>query len=378
MIEQHGTLEISRSRLLHNVRVMRERLGERTALCATLKADAYGHGRALLAGVLRDAGVHWAAVYSLDEALDIAPLPWLGIIVLAPFVVPHASAIDAGILEQLRGQVRLNIVDAESARHLSESLVRTGVQQPLHVHIQVDTGLTRSGAPPEQVVQLGEYIGGLPNLHLEGVFAHFSHADVPGHETMTTQMSLLRQVGNALRNKHPHLMVHLQNSAGAWHLRDTGFDLARVGISLYGLQPSTQHPIAELQPVARVTATILALHDTPEGVGVGYGHTFVTQRASRLAIVPVGYAEGYPRAMSNRCVAQVCGVDVPVVGRVSMDQVILDVTEVPPAVIGERATLVTWDPAKPNCIDRMADAMGTIGYEIATHLGSRLKRALVN
>jgi alanine racemase len=383
MIPQHGTLEISRSRLRHNIDLLRGRLGRHTQLCATLKANAYGHGRALLAGVLRDAGVHWAAVYSLDEALEIAPLPWLGILVLAPFVVNDANSLTAETLEKLRGQVRINITDAESALQLSAALARAGIEQPLNVHIQVDTGLTRSGAAPESVADLAETVAGLPALNLEGIFAHFSHADSPGHETIESQARLLQQIGEKMRQKYPQLMVHVQNSAAAWNLSARGFDLARIGIALYGLQPSTAHPIADLQPIARLTAPILMVHETAANVGVGYGHTFVTKRPSRLAIVPVGYAEGYPRALSNRCVAQVGdvgGVDVPVVGRVSMDQVILDVTDVP-AAIGDRVTLISWDPAKPNCIDRMADATGTIGYEIATHFGSgggRLERVLVS
>jgi alanine racemase len=376
MIPQHGTLEISRSRLLHNIDLLRAWLGK-TELCATLKANAYGHGRRLLANVLRDAGVHWAAVYSIEEAMEIAALPWLGLLVLAPFVVTDAEMLTAETVEKLRGQVRLNLVDAETALQLSAALARNGIEQPLNVHIQVDTGLTRGGAAPESVTDLAETVAGLPGLNLEGVFAHFSHGDSPGHETIESQAKMLREIGEKLRRKHPRLMVHVQNSAGAWHLPSQGFDLARVGIALYGLQPSTAHPIADLQPIARLTAPILMIHEVGANVGVGYGHTFVTKRTSRLAIVPAGYAEGYPRALSNRCVAQVGNVDVPMVGRVSMDQVILDVTDVA-AAIGDRVTLISWDPEKPNCIDRMADATGTIGYEIATHFGGRLERVIVD
>jgi alanine racemase len=178
--------------------------------------------------------------------------------------------------------------------------------------------------------------------------------------------------------------VHLQNSGGAWHLPKhdcDGLDMVRVGVALYGLQPSTEDPILELLPIARVTAPILTIHQRPAGTGVGYGHMFVTSRPSQLAVVPVGYADGYPRQLSNKCVAQVRGLDVAVVGRVSMDQIILDVTDLPEVTAGETVTVIAWDAGKPNSIDKMADAIGTIGYEIATHLGAgggRLKRVLID
>ncbi len=153
--------------------------------------------------------------------------------------------------------------------------------------------------------------------------------------------------------------------------------MVRVGIALYGLQPSRNDPIAELRPVARLVAPLLAIHEREAGIGVGYGHTFVTSRPSRLAIVPVGYAEGYPRCLSNKGVVQINGRTAPVVGQVSMDQIVVDITDVP-ADIGDAVTVLAWDAAAPNGIDRIAEAGGTIGYEIATGLGSRLLRRLVD
>jgi alanine racemase len=210
------------------------------------------------------------------------------------------------------------------------------------------------------------------------MFAHFSHGDVPGHPTIADQLRLLKEVAHPIKKIHPDLLIHVQNSGGSWHLGDTGLDMARIGIALYGLQPSTGNPIAGLRPVACVTAWILAIHERPAGTGVGYGHSFVTRRPSRLAVVPVGYADGYPRQLSNECVAQVRGQDVPVVGRVSMDQIIVDVTDVAGVEPGEEVTVISWDPEKGNSLDRMADHVGTIGYELATHLGSRLRRTIVD
>ena len=275
----------------------------------------------------------------------------------------------------------MNITDKGTAVRLAKALDVAGIAVPVNVHVQVDAGLTRAGAEPREAGELVEVIGGLRQLRLEGVFAHFSHGDVPGHETVGEQMRVLHGVADPIRGRYPGLMVHLQNSGGVWHVEDEALNMVRVGIALYGLQPSTSDRIEGLLPIARVTAPILAIHERPAGTGVGYGHTFVTRRASRLAVVPVGYAEGYPRGMTNRAVAQVRGEDVAVVGRVSMDQIIVDLTDVERARVGDVVTVVSWDVGRANSLDAMADAVGTIGYELATHLGAgggRLERVIVD
>lgn len=378
MIPQQGTLEISRSRLRHNLAVLRKQLPAKTKLCATVKADAYGHGVAILAELLHGEGVEWACVYSLEEAQDLARLGFFGVLVLAPMVVTERSGIRREALDALRGQVRVNLTDAGSARQLSRLLVEHGIEQPVNVHVQVDAGLTRAGAAAGEVMALAEVIAALPALRLEGLFAHLSHGDVPGHETLEQQWRTLRQVAEGLRKKHAGLMVHLQNSGGAFHVKGCELDMARVGIAMYGLQPSTRDPIAGLLPIGRVVAPVLAIHERPAGVGVGYGHTFVTRRATRLAIVPVGYADGYPRALSNLGIVQVRGSDAPVVGRVSMDQIIVDVTDVGGAAVGDEVVVMSWEPGKRNSVDAIADEVGTIGYEVVTGLGGRLWRVVVD
>ncbi len=342
MIAQHGTLEISRSRLRHNVALMQQRVGAGVKLCATIKADAYGHGVAYVAELLREAGVEWVSVYSLEEAMELAHLPF-GVLVLAPLVILEGERVSAEVMSVLRGQVRVNVTDTGTAVRLANALEVAGIAVPVNVHVQVDAGLTRVGVEPREAEELVEVIAGLRQLRLEGVFAHFSHGDVPRHDTVGEQLKVLHSVADPIRERYPRLMVHLQNSGGAWHVEDPALNMVRVGIALYGLQPSTSDRVEGLLPIARVTAPILAIHERPVGTGVGYGHTFVTRRASRLAVVPVGYAEGYPRAMTNRAVAQVGGVDVAVVGRVSLDQIMLDVPEVAGVGVGDMVTLVSWD-----------------------------------
>ncbi len=354
---------------------MRERIGDRTRLCATIKANAYGHGVSQIVPLLQSEHVEWVCVYSLEEAAALADFSGLKVLVLAPVVMNGSG----GVPKNLHVGMRLNVTDAGSARQLSAALRDAGVRWPLNVHVQIDTGLTRVGVEPSGVATLVAEIQSLPNLRVEGLFSHLSHGDVGGHATLEQEMRILRSVTDPLKEKQPELLIHLQNSGGCWNvsnISDEPFDMVRVGIALYGLQPSTANRMEGLLPIARVTARILAIHDRPAHTGVGYGHSFVTARDSRLGIVPVGYADGYPRGLSNRGVGQLGNVDVPLVGRVSMDQIIVDVTEVPSARVGDEVTLISEDPAKSNSLDRMADAMGTIGYELATHFGGRLDRVV--
>jgi alanine racemase len=387
MIPQHGTLELSRSRLRHNLALLRAALGPATRLCATLKADAYGHGVQPLLPLLHAEGVDWACVYSLPEALDLAARglagPPLSLLVLSPVVLPSLADVPHYLLHALPPNVRLNLTDLPSARALSAALA--GHPRPRPIHIQLDTGLTRVGAAPQDLLPLARAIAALPGLRLEGVFTHLSHGDVPAHPSLRHQLALFRDATSPLLNEFPDLLLHMQNSGGACHLppptpAHRPGHLARVGIALYGLQPSTADPIPGLTPIARLTAPILALHDRPAGVGVGYGHAFTTARPSRLAVVPVGYADGYPRRLSNtpHAVVSLHGRRAPVVGRVSMDQIIVDVTDIPPAAVADPVTVFSWDPADPHALDPLADALGTIGYELATHLGHRLRRVIVD
>jgi len=390
MIPQHGTLEISRSHLRHNLALLRQSAG-RARLCATIKANAYGHGIEPIAQLLEAEGVEWVCVYNLEEAFGLDTFHFQTL-VLAPLQFSETKSLpvaDNNSLHKIARRlddrastpiIRVNITSMESARQLSRLAAESKVQGAIRVHMQIDAGLTRAGIEPREAPALADIIGSLPHLALEGVFSHFSHGDEPGHPTLERQTATLLRTADEIKVKFPQLLVHIQNSGGAFHLQNkNAFDLARVGIALYGLQPSTKHPIPELLPIARLTAPILAIHDRPEGVGVGYGHTFVTKRATRLAIVPVGYADGCPRVLSNNCVAQIREVDVPLVGRVSMDQIILDITELPAEIaVGESVTVISGNPEKPNSLDRMADTLNTIGYEIATHLGARLRRVIVD
>ncbi len=377
MLPQHGELRISASRLAANVSLFRSRLKAGQEMGATIKADAYGHGISLMAPLFAKAGVTWGVVYGLHEAAAVLhAVPDFKVLVLAPLVAGKSLNIPEPELSFIAsGKVRVNVTDLDTARALMLLMAGRGQAR---IHVQIDTGLSRVGILPKEAHAFIKALSDMPNINVEGVFAHFSHGDEPGHPTIMQQKEGLLGVARELRITHPDLLAHIQNSGGAWNTGADELNLVRLGTALYGLQPNTAAPIRELLPVAKIVAPILTIYERPAGVGVGYGHTFVTKRKTRLAIVPVGYADGYPRAMSNKGVVQVGPQKqtAPIIGRVSMDQIVLDVTDIS-ANVGDEVIVFSDDPAAPNSIDHIADTIGTIGYEIATGFGARLSRVVV-
>jgi alanine racemase len=379
MLPQHGRLELSREALAYNVALLRRHAGS-ALLCAALKANAYGHGCDLLAPLLYEMNVPWACVYSLEEALALAPTTKQKILALAPLVSANGGGVTSEIAHQLAARaqnpIRLTLADIHTAQSLASALTAAGAPKRYPIHVQIDTGLTRAGLALQDAAPLLNFVAAHPALRLEGIYAHLSHGDVKGDASLMRELDPLMMLAAPFVAKDPQVMLHLQNSGGLIHIKNASLDMVRLGISLYGLQPSMTHPIHGLRPIAKLTAPILIIHDRPAGVGVGYGHTFTTQRPSRLAILPVGYGDGYPRALSNRGVVQINNALAPVVGRVSMDQIIIDVTDIP-AKLGDIATAISNDPAAPNSADHIAQMTGTIGYEITTGFGSRLERIIV-
>ena len=380
MMAQHGTLLISGAALRANISLLRQRGGHGTLQCATVKANAYGHGLAVLVPLLREIGLDWVCVYSLDEALRVAALGWHGpVLVLSPLVSSQGrvdlNAAEWNLLSS--GRLRLTLTDSTSAQVLAEAIRKDHPLMRVPVHVQIDTGLTRQGVDVTEAPRLLEQILSLPELKLDGIYMHLSHGDEPGSPATAAQLAVFRQIAGPLKKRYSDVVLHAQNSGGTWHQRDIGLDMVRLGIAMYGLQPSLNCTIPELKPVARLVAPITAVHERPAGTGVGYGHSFRTSRPSRLAIVPVGYADGYPRELSGQAVAGVLDREVPVVGRISMDQTILDITDVA-ATVGDEVTLISDQLTASYSMDRLAERCRTIGYELATRLGERLHRVLVS
>lgn len=334
-------------------------------LMAVVKADAFGHGAEDVARVALDNGASWLGVTSVEEALTLRHAG-----IAAP-VLSWLNPVDADFASAVR--LRIDVA-APSAAHL-DAMARTAADlgRPLYVHLHVDLGMARDGCPGiewEGLCRLAATAERHRLVRVVGVMGHLACADTPGHPSnvrgsraFETALDVAQSFG--LR---PHLR-HVASTAATLTDPTTHHDLCRVGAGLYGIDPSRT---TDLHQALTLTAPVVSVRDVPAGTGVGYGHTYVTDRATRLALLPLGYADGIPRSSFGS--VWVAGRRCPVVGRVSMDQVVVDVGD---ASIEPGDTAIVFGPGydgEPTVAEWAAWA-GTIPHEIVTGIGRRVRRA---
>ena len=359
--------EIDGRALAANFKELARVAGSEVGVLPVVKSDAYGHGFALVGRFLREAGADRFGVATTQEGLDLRAAGVAGPIVVLGGVYP---AEYERVVESRLAPV---VWEAETAAALAAIAREAGRVVPLHV--KVDTGMSRLGASPANAPELIETLRGLDGVTIEGLLTHFCNAEsVAGVETQQ-QLGKFTELVRTLeaRDLRPPL-VHAANSAATLSTPAAHFDSVRPGLALYGVYPSpAMRARADLRPAMRFVSGIVAIRTLPTGTGVGYGASFVTTRPSRIATVPVGYADGYPRRLSNRGRMIVRGQRVPIAGRVCMDHTMIDVTDAPDASIGDQVVL--WGDALP--IDEVAALAETISYELLVRVGARVPRLAI-
>lgn len=362
-------LEIDLGALAANVRLLRERAGA-AELMAVLKADAYGHGAVQVAHTALHNGATWLGVACLSEAEALrragidAPTLVLG-------YTPAWQARDA-----VRLGVSLAVFDRDTARALSGAA--GALHRSARVHVKIDTGMHRLGVAHDAAVGLVSDIAALPGILLEGVFTHLASADDPAREAdaaSESQLAAFRAVLEALsaRGLRPPL-THAANTALLLRRPDACFDLVRPGIGLYGIAPSEALRGTPLRPVLAWKTQVAQVHDLAAGEAVGYGRAWHAARPSRVATIPVGYADGFRRAPRGWRHVLVRGRAAPVVGRVSMDMAAVDVTDVPGARQGDEVVLIGRQGDAVLSAETVAEWLGTIGYEVVAGILARVPR----
>jgi alanine racemase len=329
-----------------------------------VKSDAYGHGLTLVGRYLRDAGAERFAVATAAEGRDLRASGVQGTIVVL------GGVYRADYTTVVESRLAPVVWEVETARGVAA--VARAAGRVVSLHVKVDTGMSRLGVAPADAAALLRTLGDIDGVTVEGLLTHFCNAEsVEGAETsrqLTRFDALVRELGAArLRPK----FVHAANSAATLVAPAAHFDLVRPGLALYGIHPSPAlRDRARLRPVMRFVTRIIALRQIAVGETVGYGATFVATRPSVIATLPVGYADGYPRALSNRAQVSLRGGRVPIAGRVCMDQIMIDVTDVPGVAIGDEVEL--WGRDLP--VEEVAALADTIPYELLTRVGARVPR----
>lgn len=357
--------EVDLSAIAHNVQVTRKVLKPGTKICAVVKADAYGHGAVPVATAALAAGVNYLAVSMTQEALELREAGIMApILILGTMTEEHEKAlVDYNITQ--------TVYDLAVAQELSAATLQEN--KVAKVHLAVDTGMNRIGCRPEEAADLAEAISKLPHVELEGMFSHFASADEMDKSFAESQYRKFMEADRAIKDRGIQIpLVHIDNSAGITEMKHTECDMVRQGITLYGLWPSDDvERCLDLKPALSLKAEVVFVKDVPAGEKIGYGCTYETKAPMKVATIPLGYADGYSRALSNRGYITIRGYKAPVVGRICMDQFMVDVTNVPGVHKGDEA--VIFGPGGVS-LDQLAKWVGTIPYELMCLLSTRVPR----
>ncbi|MCG2768626.1 MAG: alanine racemase, partial [Anaerolineae bacterium] len=363
-------VEIDLEAIAQNVRRIVEIVGPQIKVMAVLKADAYGHGAVKTARTALNNGAFALGVACLGEAVTLrqtgitAPILNLG---YTPAWQARGTVIHG---------VRATLFSIDVAQALSRAAVDLNAEA--RVHVKVDTGMGRLGLLPLDVVTFMQEIIDLPGLNVEGIFTHFAIADSEDKSYTLGQLSRFKDVLASLRMAGIEVpIVHAANSAAILELPESHFDMVRLGIAMYGLNPSTQVKCPSGFRSALIFKTQIAqVKDLPVGSYISYGCTYCTSRPSRIAVIPVGYADGFRRAPSDWGDVLVRGQRAPIVGRVCMDQTMIDVTDVPGVRQGDDVVLIGRQGRDVITVEEVAERLGTINYEVVSEILARVPRVV--
>ncbi len=366
-------MEVDLDALAHNMREIR-RLAKKDALVtAVIKADGYGHGATKIAQTLLENGADRFAVAVLDEGIELRE---------AGFEVP---ILILGFTDKERAEeiVSYDLEQAVYSWELAEAISKEAVKQnkTAKIHIKVDTGMGRIGLRPDKdSVQLIKKISKLPNIAIEGIFTHFAVADTLDKTYTEGQYERFTWICGELERENVKINVkHCGNSAAIIDLPNMHLNMVRAGIILYGLKPSDEVMLdkIELKQVMSVKVRITHVKEIEAGQSVSYGRRFIAEKKSKIASLPVGYADGYTRMLSGKAEALVKGRRVPVVGRICMDQCMIDVTGIEDVKVGDEVVLFGKQGEGFIHIDELAEKLDTINYEIVCMISRRVPRVYV-
>lgn len=362
---------VSLDAIAHNFEEMRKNIKDDTKIIAVIKADGYGHGAEAIAALIHEYDYIWGfAVATPEEALRLRsfgvkkPVLILGIVFEEYF--PELIAQD----------IRLTVCEYKMAEMLSREGIRQG--KTVHIHLALDTGMSRIGFAdvPESIEKIRK-IEALQNMEIEGMFTHFARADESDLTPAREQFDRYLVFAGLLEEKGIHIpLKHCSNSAGIIRMPQANLDAVRAGITIYGLYPSdeVERDKVRLEPAMELKSHITYIKELKAGTPVSYGGTYTAPKDIRTATVPAGYADGYPRSLSNKGWVLIRGRRAPVIGRICMDQFMVDVSEIPDACVGDEVTLIGKDGKEMISMEEMGDLSGRFSYEFACDISKRVPR----
>lgn len=361
--------EVNLDILRHNVLEIKKEIGNRKIL-AVVKADAYGHGAITCAKNIDDL-VDFYGVATLDEALDLKSN-----FIEKPILVLGAI-FDEKIADAINSQIRITVYDVDLAIKLSQ--YSTLINKKCYIHIKLDTGMSRLGfRNSDDLFEYIKQIHSLPNIVVEGIFTHFANADEKDESLTLDQMEIFESVINECKaNGISFPIVHCANSSGINCFPQSYNDMVRAGLIMYGYYPcEDMDKNIDVQPIITLKSHIISIKNIPKGTGVSYNWKYITDRDTKVAVVPVGYADGYPRSLTNKGYVLVNGKRSNIIGAVCMDQFVIDVTEID-VKVGDGVVLIGKDGEEEIRLVELSNISGKFIYEFICGLSKRIPRIYV-
>lgn len=355
----------------YNMEMMRRNLDEGVKILSVIKSDGYGHGALQVARFLSDKEYIWGyAVAALDEGMILRKGGIKKPILVMGCIFPEQWE------EMLIHEIHMTVYDSETARNVSDFAVKMG--RKAYIHLKIDTGMSRLGFPvKEDSIEKILEISRMPNLVLEGMYTHFARADETDKTDANRQLKEFLWMKERLFDLGVKASCyHCANSAGIIDLRKAELDMVRAGIATYGLYPSDEvkKELVPLRPAMELISHVVHVKWVDKGTPVSYGGTFVTGRKTRIATIPVGYGDGYPRSLSNKGYVLIHGKKAPILGRVCMDQFMVDVTEIDGVKFGDLVTLIGQNGGECVTVEGLSELAEKLRYEFICNFGKRVPR----
>ncbi|CEO90463.1 alanine racemase [Syntrophaceticus schinkii] len=365
--------EIDLKALAGNVREIRRVTDESAQIMAIVKANGYGHGVEHVSRVALQNGASWIGVALLQEAILLREKG-----IKAPILVLGYTPVD-DIAEVIRYDISQTVFTWDDA--LAIASVANHLGKKAKIHVKIDTGMGRLGFKwDRETLDIICRLAHLPGLEVEGIYTHFATADGDDKTFAQEQFARFQQILKQLAARHVFIRWrHCANSAAVMSMPFTHLDLVRPGITIYGLYPSSNsRDLVELTPVMSLKAKVAFVKEVPEMFSISYGRSYYTKEKTRIATVPLGYGDGYSRLLSNRGQVLIRGMRAPVVGRVCMDQLMVDVGHIPGVQQGDEVVLVGRQGSDEIPVEELADYLGTINYEVLCMISERVPRVYLN
>lgn len=358
----------------YNIEMMRRNVREEVKMLGVVKTDGYGHGAVQIAKMLSPKDYMWGfAVATLDEALVLRRAGIEKPLLVLGCIFPDQRE------DMIKHDIRMTLYTEEMAREVSELAVKMGKQA--YIHIKLDTGMSRLGfMMEEETVEIIERISRMPNLALEGMYTHFAKADEIDKSFTEMQIKNYVWMKETLEQRGVTFQYyHCSNSAGIIDVPEANMDLVRAGISTYGLYPSEEvhKDNVPLKPAMELISHVAHVKWVEAGTPVSYGGTYITDRKTKIATIPVGYGDGYPRSLSNKGYVLIHGKKAPILGRVCMDQFMVDATEIDDVKYADKVTLVGNDGDEKLPVEVLSGLSGRFNYEFVCDLGKRIPREFI-